>query len=64
MSESKERIDESGLSALLCASLEGNSDMYIVREIVKRLDKELEESGKDTFTMGDLRRIRDEIFGA
>ena len=39
-----------------------SSDTYIVRETVKRLGKELEESGKDAFTIGDLRRIRNEMF--
>lgn len=37
-------------------------DMSVVREVVKRLDKELEESGKETFTIGDLRRINNDLF--
>ncbi len=37
-------------------------DMSVVRETAKRLGKELEESGKDTFTIGDLRRINNDLF--
>ena len=60
--QEKPTVSSPTCTALLCASLEGNSDTYIVRETVKRLDKELKENGRDTFTIEDLRRIRSDIF--
>lgn len=50
------------LSPLMKAALNGESTNYIARETVKLLDAELKENGKDTFTIGDLRRIQRKIF--
>jgi len=49
-------------SPLLSAALAGDSDIVICNEVVRRLDKELKEKGEDTFTIGDIRRIRNQIF--
>lgn len=49
---------------LLKSALNGSSDMFIASSVAKRLGEELERDGKDTFTMGDLRRVRNEMLGA
>ncbi|MEE9223089.1 MAG: hypothetical protein V3V40_06490 [Nitrosomonadaceae bacterium] len=50
-------------SPLLSAALAGHSDIVICNEVVRRLDKEMKEKGADTFTINDIRRIRNGIYG-
>ncbi len=50
------------MSTLLRAAIQGKSDLFIVGETVRRLDDEIKKNGKDTFTIGDLRRIKKSIY--
>lgn len=43
-------------SPLLGAAMSGNLDSFLAREVVKRLE------GKDTITLGDIRKARNSIF--
>ena len=54
--------DTPQLSPLMQACLRGDSSISIAFETVRRLGKEMEANGKDTFTMGDLRRIQNKMF--
>lgn len=46
------------VSQRLLAAIQGEADLVTVGDTVRQLDKELAESGSDTFTVADLRRIR------
>lgn len=62
--EKEQTVGQSDNSGLLCAAIDGNSDVVIANEVVRRLDAELKESGRTSFTVADLRRIRCGMFGA
>ena len=50
------------ISPLLESAINGNSDSYIVRETCRKMDKQVKETGNDTVTIADMRRMRAEIF--
>lgn len=56
------RFSERKMSPLLSSALNGGSCMLIAGETTRRLDREMKESGKKSFTIGDIRRIRNSIF--
>lgn len=57
-----EHVGDLKLPPICAAALRGESCTAIAVETARRLNKELEESGKDSFTLGDLRRIQNEMF--
>lgn len=49
--------------SLVGAAIDGNIDVVIAAETTRRLEKEMKDKGTDTFTISDIRRIRNGIFG-
>ena len=48
--------------SLLSLAISGDISQFVSIEVSRRLEKENKESGSDTFTMGDIRRIKRDIY--
>ena len=48
--------------SLLESAINGNIDTHLARATVKQLSKDIEKSGKTTFTFKELREARRKLF--
>lgn len=48
--------------SLLESAIDGNIDTHLARATAKQLGKDMEESGKTTFTFKELREARRKLF--
>jgi len=54
--------EENKEETIVSRAINGTSDIYIANETCRRLDAELKESGGDSFTIADIRRIMKDIY--